>query len=168
MRLKVELGGTHKICRTCRINKPREEFCRKSTSKDGINGRCRICENKAKTARRERLRADKGQWPKLMLPIIKQNAKNRGLAFNLTHEDLIVPDRCPILGCILERGIGAKSAHAASPSVDRIDATKGYVKGNVAVISYRANVIKNDGTASEHRAVADWIDRMVNLQKEQA
>lgn len=39
-------------------------------------------------------------------------------------------------------------------SLDRIDPRKGYVKGNVWIISYRANLIKNDGTAEEHEMIA--------------
>ena len=35
------------------------------------------------------------------------------------------------------------------PSLDRIDGAKGYVKGNVRVISHRANMLKNDATIEE-------------------
>ena len=47
----------------------------------------------------------------------------------------------------------------ASASFDRVDNTKGYIPGNVLVISWRANRIKNDGTAQEHRQIADFIDK---------
>lgn len=43
-------------------------------------------------------------------------------------------------------------------SLDRIVPSLGYVPGNVAVISHRANRIKSDATADELRAVADWLD----------
>jgi hypothetical protein len=36
-----------------------------------------------------------------------------------------------------------------SPSLDRIDNNKGYVKGNVIIVCSRANCIKNDGTWQE-------------------
>jgi hypothetical protein len=45
-----------------------------------------------------------------------------------------------------------------SPSLDKINPELGYVPGNVAIISYRANRIKNNGTAEEHRLIADWMD----------
>jgi len=44
------------------------------------------------------------------------------------------------------------------PTVDRIDSSKPYEIGNIAIISWKANIIKNSGTAEEHRRIADWID----------
>lgn len=41
-------------------------------------------------------------------------------------------------------------------SLDRIDNSKGYVRGNVMVISLRANAIKNNATAEELTAVAAY------------
>lgn len=39
----------------------------------------------------------------------------------------------------------------------------GYVKGNIIVISNRANRIKNNATIPELRAVADFFERHVSL-----
>ncbi len=49
---------------------------------------------------------------------------------------------------------------ASKPTLDRIDPRKGYIPGNVVVISYRANVIKGDGLPAEHRAIAKYILEM--------
>ena len=46
-----------------------------------------------------------------------------------------------------------------TPSLDRINPKLGYVKGNVQVISWRANNIKRDATAEELRLVADFVAR---------
>jgi hypothetical protein len=40
-----------------------------------------------------------------------------------------------------------------SPSLDRIDTSKGYVKGNVWVISWRANKLKSDATLAELESI---------------
>ncbi len=60
-----------------------------------------------------------------------------------------------MLGIRLEPGVA--NSHDASPSLDRLEPTRGYVKGNVAVISYRANRIKTDATAEELQRVLDWV-----------
>ena len=45
------------------------------------------------------------------------------------------------------------------PSLDRIIPTKGYIPGNIAVISQRANCIKSDATSEEIEAVHNWLLR---------
>jgi len=90
-----------------------------------------------------------------ILERVRQGAKKRGIECTLTIEDIVIPTHCPVLGVPITYG-----KRPYSPSVDRIDNTKGYHKDNVAIISYRANVIKSDGTPEEHRAIADWMDSL--------
>ncbi len=45
-----------------------------------------------------------------------------------------------------------------SPSLDRIDSTKGYTKGNIWVISNRANTLKNDATLSELKLLVERLE----------
>lgn len=102
--------------------------------------------------RRSCLEAD----PRLqMIRKAKQRAKKKGIEFSITIDDIEVPEKCPILGLVLRPGVG--KCHDASPSIDRIDSTKGYVPGNVWVISYRANTIKNNSTPSELMRVAQYM-----------
>ena len=70
-----------------------------------------------------------------------------------------VPKVCPVLGIELSFDLSPKSD--GLPTVDRIDSSKSYEVGNIAIISWRANVIKNMGTAEEHRRIADWMDRQI-------
>ena len=79
----------------------------------------------------------------------KYRAKQKGLDFNITKEDIVIPDTCPLLGTPME-----------SPSLDRIDSTKGYVKGNVWVISNRANTLKNDATLTELKTLVENLQRL--------
>lgn len=67
----------------------------------------------------------------------------------------IAPDRCPVFGKrFTERGSGLDRW---SPSVDKIDPKRGYVKGNIQVISVLANCMKRDATRSELKKFAAWI-----------
>jgi len=82
-----------------------------------------------------------------MLNSAKKRAKDKGLEFDLELEDIVVPQRCPLLDIPLK--FGNKTCHANSPTLDRINPTMGYVKGNIQVISHKANTIKSNATISE-------------------
>jgi hypothetical protein len=92
----------------------------------------------------------------------KQRAKNKGREFDLQLEDIEFPERCPILGVLLIGG--TRHEHESSPSLDRVDSSRGYTLDNVAIISHRANFVKSDGTADEHRKIADWMDSITTNQ----
>jgi hypothetical protein len=72
----------------------------------------------------------------------RARAKRKEIEFSISEEDITVPDVCPILGIPLVVGSGRQSYN--SPSIDRKNNNKGYVKGNVGVISLKANALKND------------------------
>ena len=77
----------------------------------------------------------------------KDRATKYGLDFNIEESDIVIPDMCPILEVPFEWGV--KGNYEYSPSLDKIDPTKGYVKGNVCVISKKANSMKNSATYEE-------------------
>lgn len=93
-----------------------------------------------------------------MLASARSRAVKVGVPFDLTPGDLAVPALCPVLGIPLTKGPDGR-AHAGSPSVDRIVPERGYVPGNVRVISFRANSIKNDATLAELEAVVAYVRR---------
>ncbi len=73
----------------------------------------------------------------------------------LEFTDVVWPTHCPALGIELDYGKKPKG-HASdnSPSLDRLDSSRGYVKGNVLVVSCLANRIKNSSTPAQLAAVA--------------
>src|SRR6266446_762437 len=85
----------------------------------------------------------------------KTRAKELGLPFNLCDADVEIPERCPVLDIPLKFNKGKRGPD--SPSIDRIRPEKGYVRGNVAVISMRANAIKTNATAEELTHVALYV-----------
>ena len=72
----------------------------------------------------------------------KCRAKKKGMEFNLEVIDIVIPTHCPIFGIPLFSNEG-KGACPNSPTLDRLDQDKGYVKGNIWVISSKANTIKS-------------------------
>lgn len=84
----------------------------------------------------------------------KVRAKAKGIPFTITTKDIVIPDVCPVLGVTLTRPDGtSRGPGDYSPSLDRIVPELGYVPGNIRVISYRANRIRNDATIEELEAV---------------
>lgn len=95
----------------------------------------------------------------------KVRARSSGIPFDISVEDLSTPEKCPVLGLILNYGFG--NSHSPNrASLDRIIPEKGYVKGNVRVISLRANVLKRDATIEELQAVTkDYQYQLEQLHK---
>jgi hypothetical protein len=80
----------------------------------------------------------------------KIRAKEMGLALDITDADLMVPEFFPVFGTRLEFNHQDKAGPTDnSPSVDRIRRELGYTKGNVRVISNRANRLRSDATVKE-------------------
>ena len=83
-----------------------------------------------------------------------------GLEYNLTVEDLgELPTHCPVLGLELVYPGAGQGRLPESASLDRLDSSKGYVKGNVAIISWRANRLKSDATLAELQAIVRFMGR---------
>jgi hypothetical protein len=90
--------------------------------------------------------------------IAKQRAKKKGVEFSITKDDFDIPTHCPILGIELKMNQGSGAGGKDNSfSLDRIDSTKGYIKGNVWVISHKANSMKHSATEEELRLFALWI-----------
>lgn len=108
----------------------------------------RISENRRKWADRN--------VEKRMFKNVKNRARRQNILFNLEVTDIVVPLKCPILNIKFKHN-NRKTAKYNSPSLDRIDNNKGYIKGNIQVISYRANTMKGDATPQELLQFAYWV-----------
>ena len=104
---------------------------------------------------KERTRKDPRYAAKRMLVFARFRAKRDGLPFNLTLDDIVIPDVCPVFGVPFV--FGAKGNHPYSPSLDKLIPELGYVKGNIRVISYRANTLKRDASFNEIARLYRWM-----------
>lgn len=139
-----------KVCRNCQAMKLLKEFPPDARSKDGKQARCRACINEWMKNHYRNKPAEH------MLRRAYARATKKGLEFSITVEDITpLPEVCPVFGQPLVIGNGQQ--HPWAHSLDRVDNSRGYVKGNVVVMSYKANRLKNDGTAEEHEAIAAWM-----------
>lgn len=164
------------FCKQCTIEKPKTSFTKfKKNNRILYRNTCKkcLCENqkkkywenpekfKAKAREYRRLDPDKynkkwNAWHKnerlkypvrLLLRRAKRRARELSLEYNLIESDIVIPEKCPILGIELKAGCSLNNLPTDnSISLDRVDNTLGYVKGNVIVVSMRANRIKNNST----------------------
>lgn len=115
---------------------------------------------RATTLRSERKRKLRVEvWAKNCVWRAQRRAEKRGVPCTITWQDVLAvypPDnRCPVFGVELKR-FGGRSG--SNPSLDCLVPERGYVPGNVCVISSRANAMKSDATPSELRKLLSWIE----------
>lgn len=108
---------------------------------------------------RKHLNRYQKQWLKenperRILHQIKSKARKEGVKFNLTLEDIVIPKVCPVFGVPFDRRNKLRTT-----SVDRRNNRKGYVKGNIQIMSVLANVMKNRATPAELLRFAEWINK---------
>ena len=106
-----------------------------------------------------KLSPDNAIWAiKKLLSDAKRRSHIRDMPFSVTRDDIYMPITCPIFGCkLIYQAEGARISESAS--LDRIDSSRGYIPGNVWIISWRANNIKSDASPQELRTVADAVEK---------
>jgi hypothetical protein len=152
-----------KTCSRCKEEKLLSEFSLNNSAKDRLQYKCRACDINYQTQRRaENLDGDREYSRtyqrnrrldfeyrlQMLINSSKQRAKLNNREHNINVKDIKaiypVDSCCPIFGIKLKfNGAGFRDS---SPSIDRIDSTKGYARDNIQIISWKANRIK--GAAS--------------------
>lgn len=156
-----------KCCTRCGLNKPYQEFPdhpRKDRKFGCKRSQCKTC---WKESRYEEHKKHKDKHPVWwLLKGAQYRAKRKGIPFDITIEDLMpFPTHCPVFGTELAYTSDVRQrAMLNSASLDRFDPNKGYVKGNVNIISHHANSIKNQRTSPEE--VRDYCDNLERLAKQ--
>jgi hypothetical protein len=111
----------------------------------------RICASTREHSRKKHARDPRYK----MLASAKQRAVLYGRECTLTLDDIVIPERCPLLG--LKITTGSRQQKSSSPSLDRKSSSKGYVPGNIWVVSWRANRVKSDSTLEELKLIVkNW------------
>lgn len=127
---------------------------------------------KAKNARARKARKENNPISNIFWAA-KKRGKEHNIPFTITQDDIKMVEYCPVLGLKLLYGGNKHEVtfqNANGASLDKVIPELGYVPGNVRIISFKANRIKNDGTAEEHRLVYEYmkahLDRTVDNLEE--
>ena len=154
----LDSGVFYRECKTCKTSKPSKKFRLRAEAK--VHSRrpfCLACEKtrhssnyaKNKVARLKNIEQYRIEnWRMKMLWQAKATATRKNIPFNLDEHDISIPTHCKYLGVPLTQSLG-EGVVWSNTSLDRIDPAQGYVKGNVEVISRKANSMKNMATVEE-------------------
>ena len=96
----------------------------------------------------------------------KYCAKRRNIEFSIKYTDFELPEVCPILGIKLEYGAGHDGNAPQHATLDRIDNTKGYVPGNVMIVSRLANAMKNEASFNQLQTFITNYSYLINYINE--
>jgi len=175
-----------KRCTQCKET-DRSQFSRRADSSDGLSPVCKACRKryahkyyvdnlqKVRATNNARYQLDKvsrtaksrefnEKHPyRVMLQSSRRRAQQRGVPFGITEEDIKrawpQDNKCPVLGYELKRATGQPAW--SSPSLDAVVPAKGYVPGNICIISHRANCLKRDCCdPHELELLGLWMHRM--------
>lgn len=107
----------------------------------GVNTYCKECRKPKSRAHYATVSDEKLLWQRA-----KRRAKKFNREFTISIDDIVIPERCPVLDIPIYK-ISGETAN--SPSLDRIDSSKGYTPDNIVVMSTKANNWKNNMTIDE-------------------
>lgn len=141
-----------KQCSKCKQTKPIFEFFVDNRNKTKKSSCCKICHvSSAYVTKEDHIRT--------LITQIKHRAKTKNIPFNISLKYLlsIKSDVCPVFNTELLWAQKRKKNDINSPSLDRIIPKLGYVEGNVAFISFKANNIKSDANCEELEKVLNWL-----------
>jgi len=114
-----------------------------------------------------------------MIRNVKYSSKRRNLDFDLHYEDIKLPEYCPLLNIklnynnnknhkILNLGNDYDKLNfndISRATIDRIDNSKGYIKGNIIVLSRLANAMKNEANFEQLETFSINIIKLINFYK---
>ena len=162
----LKVVRTSKVCGHCKVDKPLTDYTKNNAAGDGLQSKCRPCDVAYQAKRRadnpeksleygrayqKNKRKDYNYRLQMLINASKQRAKNKDREHNISVEDIkkIFPEDgcCPIFGMKLE--FNSAGFRENSPSIDRIDSTKGYTPDNIQIISWKANRIKGYASIQE-------------------
>lgn len=132
----------------------------------GYDGFCKPCMIDKRVNHNRRIKEDPRRYCGKLIPQLRFRAKEQGVPFDLSTEDLykVLESQnflCKHTGTVLDFSLKSKGnyPHRDFPSVDKMDPKRGYVAGNIAWVVYSINRMKSDLTEEEFISFCHNISR---------
>tara|TARA_B100000424_G_scaffold271581_1_gene274994 strand:- start:3034 stop:3654 length:621 start_codon:yes stop_codon:yes gene_type:complete len=164
-----------KVCCKCKEHQPLSEFFKHRIMKDGLDRQCKSCYKKYRdnecvfkrwfaTKKSHAKRPYKkgnlrqsiqftikpedipGVKIRELITISRRSYENKDRKY-VSWEAVEYPKVCPVFGMKLDWGMNGLNGNC--PSLDRIDSTKGYIPGNIIIMSNLANAMKSNATPEQ-------------------
>ena len=146
-----------KRCANCEDMLPLESFNLDRQKKSGFSSYCKDCCKEQNKEKYSKISSNHDWKLEQTLRASKNRASKKGLEHTLTLEQLkslYPPDnKCPVFDIELSWGFPKDN----SPSLDRVDSSKGYTFENCQIISNKANRIKADATLEELLLIVAYL-----------
>ena len=158
--IKKEKESGFRVCSSCCEKKPIDEF--KKPYKDGFSliRKCKSCH--AESMRKNRIK-NKTVNPEYnaireKLNSARKRAKENRYSFDISIEDLMpFPSHCEVFGIKLDYVAFGYERVESLATIDKVIPELGYTKGNVRIISMKANRMKSDMSLKDIEAIRDYI-----------
>jgi hypothetical protein len=156
---------TSGICASCAATRAKQRYAggwrQDKTNRPQANRAWNASAKAAEAKQRWKDKDPKRAWAVSATGGAKSRAALAGISFDITSEYIlsITPDVCPVFGTSFVF-IGNRKVGAASATLDKLNPNLGYVEGNVAVISRKANMIKSAYGSTDIEKVAAWLAKM--------
>lgn len=159
--------GKQCTCRECEhiLHNTEESKERRRLARDARRKLTPEYREKEKLRHLKTLLSNEDSYKKYLVRGAKQRALHIGVPFDISYKDINIPEHCPLLGIKLNRHLGEGGRTSTcwdSPSIDRIIPELGYVKGNVWIVSLKANTIKNNATLEELELLVNNLKKEIN------
>ncbi len=146
-----------KQCHRCKEERSTDDFYKTDRNNDGLHSWCKPCMTEYSRLNSKKRVSTMKKWAETnplrnRYHTKKQNARRKGQEFTITLAEIqelweSCGGTCPYFGWQLKFNKGVKAND--SVSFDRIDPGKGYVTGNVEILSDLANRMKNSATPEQ-------------------
>lgn len=146
-------------CTKCKTEKDTNEFYSNRQNRSGLSSWCRSCYGSLAKSNRQKRRVEKPFVFKVHN--LKASANSQGVPYDLTPEYLesIWTGKCAIFGTPIS--YLAEDFERPTAEIDKIKPELGYVQGNVAWVSHRANRLKDNATLEELKMVVAYLEKTV-------
>jgi hypothetical protein len=146
-------GNIAYVCECKCGNRVRQQS---STITNGLSKHCRKCQSKLRRHSKDSL--SNTYWNK-----VKKDAARRGLDFSITKEyawSLLIEQnkKCALSG--VDIGFAEIVSEPNTASIDRIDSSKGYIKGNIQWVHKKVNFMKGPLTQDEFFSFCEKVNNV--------